>query len=181
MEESGLNYPVQTNVRRGIRNDDSGFTLVEVLTALFVVGVATTIFLQLYSGSLDLSRSSTRYDVASQVAEEYMVELQVNPGQFAWPNFDGEVGTLLPIKLIDDESPLLGVSNPSAMPVTQRAYDRESNLYEEFEWHAYAKIHEADSNFVEVLVAVFWPKREGYQYFYLTSTVPRSVGEGIGL
>ena len=181
MEESDLKNAVGIRLRQRIRDDRSGFTLVEILTALFIIGVASTLFIQMYTASLGLSRASTRYEVASQIAEEYMVELQVNPQQFAWPNFDGEVGNLLQIKLMDDDSALLKPSAPSVMPVAPRAHEREANLYDEFSWHAYAKIHEEDSNFVEVLVAVSWTQESRLRTFYLTSAVPRSVGEGIGL
>jgi prepilin-type N-terminal cleavage/methylation domain-containing protein len=180
LEESGLYYPVMLKSSRYRRNDISGFTLIEVLIALAVMGVATTLFISMYTASLSLSRASTHYEVASQIAEEYMVELQVNPQRFAWPNFDGEVNTFQAISL-EDNSPLLRVAPPTAMPIPKKAYDRETNLYSEFMWHAKAKIYAEDSNFVEVQVTVTWPSGSKRQYFYLTSTVPRSVGEGIGL
>lgn len=163
------------------RSSRSGFTIIEVLTAFFVIGIATTIFVRLYSSSLSLGRTSTHYAVASQIAEEYMAELQVNPGQFAWPNFaDSPVGDLIEVKVIDDESAIKYVEPPTAMPSVQGAHDRQSQLYRDFEWIAYARIHEESSNFVEVMVEISWKNKGKFQRFYLTSAVPRSIGEGIG-
>lgn len=177
-----MHNPVSTRVKRRGRYAASGFTLIEVLTALFVMGVGVTVFVQLYMSSLSISHSSTRYSIASQIAEEYMTELQINPQQFVWPNFDdAEVGELLPISLADEDSRLQKVALPTVMPITPGAHERESNLYEKFSWTAEARIHEVDSNFVEVRVTINWAHVSREQYFYLTSTVPRSVGEGIGL
>ena len=181
MEGSGLDYPVQKRTKHGRRYASSGFTLLEVLTALFVIGVATTVFISLFRSSLALSHTSTHNAVAAQIAEEYMVELQVNPKQFAWPNFDGETGKLLPIKLKDEENPVYRVSEPTAMPTLDAPYLRESNLYSDYDWHAQARIQNDDSNFVEVLVQVSWSQTGRRHHFYLTSTIPRSVGEGIGI
>lgn len=177
-----MENPVQIRVKRRERNAGVGFTLIEVLTALFVMGVAVTVFVQMYTSSLSISQSSTRYAVASQIAEEYMVELQVNPQQFVWPNFDdANIGELIGIGLADENGRLQKVALPTAMPITPGAYKREANLYGKYEWAAQARIHEADSNFVEVRVMISWDHQNRRQYFYLTSTVPRSVGEGIGL
>jgi len=181
MEESGLNNPVFIRVQRCNRGNASGFTLIEVLVALFVVAVGSSIFIKMYIASLSLSGTSTRYSVASQIAEEYMAELQMNPGQFVWPNFDGEAGNLLEVKLLDEESPLMLVAQPSAMPIGEAAYNRESSLYNNFNWVAFARIHDEQSNFVEVVVRVDWDYQSRPYHFYLPSVVPRSAGEGSGL
>jgi prepilin-type N-terminal cleavage/methylation domain-containing protein len=179
-EESGLNCPIQPRVSRRERSDIAGFTLIEVLTALFVVGVATTIFIKMYTASLDLAKSSSNYNVAAQIAEEYLVELQTNPGQFAWPNFDGKIADFQKVEQLDLDRQI-NVDPPTAMPTNKRAFDREANLYREFGWYANAKIHAEDSNFVEVRVTVIWKEKGKDRRVYVTSAFPRSVGEGVGL
>ncbi|MBN4046709.1 prepilin-type N-terminal cleavage/methylation domain-containing protein [bacterium AH-315-P07] len=175
-----MNCPSHPEVNRSLREDAPGFTLIEVLVSLFVISTATTIFMSMYFSSIGLAKSSTLYNVASQIAEEYMVELQVNPQQFSWPNFDGAIGELQAIEQRDIDLQLK-VSEPTAMPTIPAAHHRESNLYSKFSWRASARLHEEDSNFVEVVVIVSWEHRQKPHIFYLTSTVPRSVGEGIGL
>jgi prepilin-type N-terminal cleavage/methylation domain-containing protein len=159
----------------------SGFTILEMLVALFVIGIASTIFINLYTSSLSLGSSSTHNAVASQIAEEYMIELQTNSAQFVWPNFDdAPIGELIPVTAIDEESPIKYIENPSAMPNIESSFARTRNLYHEFDWFAYARIHEETSNFVEVLIVVSWEHKGVDQSFYLTSAVPRSTGEGVG-
>lgn len=173
--------PVKPIECRASRHDRAGFTVLEVLTAIFVVGVATTIFMSLFTSSMSISRTSTHRAVAAQLAKEYMTEIQVNPGQFAWPHFaDYPVGELVEVKAIDEESLIRYVETPTAMPNVKQAYDRESRLYGDFDWQVYARLHDEDSNFVEVLVEINWLHKGVVQRFYLTSAVPRSIGEGIG-
>lgn len=176
-----MDKPVGIRVKSRGWSAVSGFTIIEVLTAFFVMGVATTIFIAMYTASLSVSRSSTHYAVASQIAEEYMAELRVNPQQFVWPNFDDAgIGELILIGLADEDGALRVVAQPTAMPITPAAHKRETNLYREYTWKAEARIQELDSNFVEVLVTIGWQHLNKPQFLYLTSTVPRSVGEGIG-
>ena len=159
----------------------SGFTILEVLIALFVIGTATTVFVGLYTSSMSLARSSTQYSIASQLAEEYLAEIHANPSQFVWPNFaDKSVGDFHDVVPIDDESTIQIVERPTAMPNIEAEFMRESSLYNGFAWNAKTRIHEEDSNFVELLVEVDWEHEGRIHRFYLTSTLPRSIGEGVG-
>lgn len=158
-----------------------GFTILEVLVALFVIGVATTVFVKLYTSSLSLSQTSTHYSIASQLAEEYLAEIHANPSQFVWPNFqDKPVGEFHDVVPVEDESRIQLVSKPTAMPNIESEHRRESELYNDFAWSASARIHEETANFVELLVVVDWQLEGRTHRFYLTSALPRSIGEGVG-
>jgi type II secretory pathway pseudopilin PulG len=152
----------------------------EILVALFVIGIATSIFMQMYSGSLRLSKMGTQFSVAAQAAEEALIELQVNPEQFTWPDLSVEPGVAKPIFSSDGTSFVHQVELPSAMPSDESADRRERNLYRKFHWTATAAIQQEDSNFVLVVVTVDWKQGGRNRMFYLTSTVPRSVVEGAG-
>lgn len=159
----------------------SGFTILEVLVALFVIGSATTVFIGLYTSSLALARSSTHYAVASQLAEEFLAEMRSNPSQFVWPNYsDKPIGELHDVVLVKDESPIRLVDLPTAMPNLKSEYDRENRLYRNFAWTAFSRIHGETANFVEVLIVVTWEHEGKLHRFYLTSALPRSIGEGMG-
>ena len=173
--------PVRQTIKGGTRHGRAGFTLIEVLVALFVMGVATTILFSMYSSSLTLASSSKRNTVATHVAEEYMNELRVHPELFDWPDLSDEPsGDLEPITLHDGENPLLLVSSSNAIASEEKAFKRDKNLYRDFGWFAYARLNEPNDNYVEVMVEIYWTDAGKEQNICLTSSVPRSIGEGVG-
>ena len=48
----------------------AGFTLLEILTALAVIGMASTIFFRLFTVSTSLAASSVSHEVAANLAQE---------------------------------------------------------------------------------------------------------------
>ena len=160
---------------------ESGFTLIEILTAFLVLSVATTVFIGLYTGSLSLAKSSQNHRVAALIAEESLSELQNSPDAYVWPNFDGSpIGEFKPVTPLEDTGAVLAADLPSAMPNNERSHNRVRNLYQNFSWQTFARLPEKDANYVEVFVVVHWQHHGRPQQFYLTSAVPRSIGEGIG-
>jgi hypothetical protein len=155
--------------------------LVEVVTAFFILSVATYVFIGLYSGSLSLSKTSASNTLAGQLAQEYLTELETNPDQFIWPNFnDAATGELLPVKPANDENPIHKVSLPSTMPDIESAYDRVRNEYRRFTWDANVRLTDENASFVELIVSISWDDNGHLQRIYLTSALPRSIGEGTG-
>ncbi len=157
--------------RAGCRDRATGFTLVELLTAMIVMGVAISIFISLYVASLDLAETRRLQGVAAKLAEEQMVAVQANPAAFKWPDFASEGPGKL-IKLPDAQGK---GESPIAMPTVERARNREKNLYEDCTWEVHARLPQDSSTYVEVVVIVRWESKGKPQLFTLSSAVPRGV------
>ena len=95
----------------------AGFTLLELLTALAVLGVAATIFLRLFSSSYSLADTSRSHEVALNLAEEYLAAIQSNPERFAWPDLeDTAAGGAVKLSWISPFSMgLIGFTLPEAV------------------------------------------------------------------
>jgi general secretion pathway protein I len=63
--------------RRSNRN--RGFTLIEVVVALAILGVGLTVIIELFSGGLRLARTSMEYTKAVNYARTKMEEFAVKP------------------------------------------------------------------------------------------------------
>ena len=155
----------------------AGFTLLELMTALAVIGVAATVFLRLFSSSVSLAVASLSHEVAVHLAEEYLATIQSSPERFDWPDLEdtasGEIQSIIPI---EESFP----APPESMPNLRRAYNRDRSFYRDFSWAAFAVLPEGDAQYVEVLVEISWTD-EGYlRRFSLGSIVPRSLAERAG-
>lgn len=164
---------------RGAGN--SGFTLIEVLTALVVMGVATSIFFGLFAASISLGNASRGEKVAAQLAVECLADLQTHPAQFSWPAF-GEVehGELLPIpRAGEEDAPLSQAAPPAVMPTEKGAHDRERNFYRDFTSEAFARLPSEGANYVDVVVVIHWVQEGRKRLLSLTSCMPRAAVEGL--
>ncbi len=65
------------NIRRSNRN--KGFTLIEVVVALAILGVGLTVIIELFSGGLRLARASMEYTRAVNYARMKMEEVTLKP------------------------------------------------------------------------------------------------------
>lgn len=63
--------------RHGARKQ--GFTLIEVVIALAILGVALTVIIELFSGGLRLGRASVEYTKAVNFARMKMEEIAIKP------------------------------------------------------------------------------------------------------
>lgn len=161
----------------------AGFTLLELITALAVLGVASTIFIRLYTSSQQLAKASRTHEVAAAIAQEYLTLIEVHPELFVWPNYaEHPNGASLDIRPREN-SPVEGnfVDTPTAMPIARRAYERERALYTDYTWAATARLPKPDAQYVEVTVEITWTLQGRLRRFLLTSTVPRPLAEGVGL
>jgi len=55
-----------------------GFTLVEVVVAMAVLGISLVLVIELFSGGLRLARASEEYTVAAQLARQKLEEISLN-------------------------------------------------------------------------------------------------------
>ena len=165
-----------------LRRDRAGFTLLELLTALVVIGIAATVFFQLFLASVSLAESSRAREVAADLAQEYLTVMQASPKMFVWPNYDETAeGESLPVKAVAGSALGELFAQPAAMPTVRRPYNRERSLYNDFSWAASARLPEASARYVEITIEMTWDDSEGrMRRLALTSALPRSVAEGSG-
>lgn len=160
----------------------AGFTLLELLTALAVLGVASTIFLRLYSSSISLAATSRSHEIALSIAEEYLTEIQARPDNFIWPDYDtippGDPQSIRPIE--DGPVAATFTQPPATPPNVLRANRRDRALYADFTWEAFAVVPPESEHYVELIVEVSWMDEGRLRRFSMNSLVPRSHGGGGG-
>lgn len=160
----------------------AGFTIIELLTALVVMGVGTTVLFQLYLSSSDLAESSMDHEVAADIAQEYLTTIQARPEWFIWPDYDSaENGEPIELKPLEG-APISNdtVDSPSTRPNVPRAYNRDRALYADFDWIAYTRRPNPQSNYVEILVEVTWTDDQRVRPLYHTGAMARPPAPGGG-
>ena len=167
-------------IRPGTRPNDSGFTLLEVLAALAVLGIASGIFASLFIASMNLGHLNQSRSIATSLAEEQLILIRDNPKGFSWPKLSTlEVGQFGPVTLADPTGTgLASTDPPETMPFELPAFQRERNFYAQFSWEAHARLPQQDAGYVEIVVAIRWLEKGKPQSVTLTSAVPRSLVEG---
>lgn len=166
--------------RRACRR--AGFTLLELLTALIVLGIASTVLLKMFTSSQSLAKAARTHEIAGDLAQEYLTLIESRPDLFTWPSFaDGEPAVPQALKLREGGPIVALVSEPpAALPLLRRAHDREAGTYRNFSWTAQAALPAADAQYVDVVVQVEWELDGRVRQFKLGSVVPRTAAETAG-
>ncbi len=155
-----------------------GFTLIEVVVAIFVIGVAVSVGLSLYAASYSLARDSRLVRIAADLAAEQVQQIQTNPGQFTWPPLaPGQPQSLMPTTGAEEEPQPF--TPPSALPPEERSGRKALTEYEGFTWQAFASRPEGADTFAEVTVVVHWTFEGKPKQFALTTLVARPEGEDL--
>jgi len=149
------------------RRGRTGFTLVEVVMALAVLSVATTIVISLWSTSLTFARQSRDRSVAAALAEERLTDLQLHPAQYDWSEYAGAT-------VMEGTKRGLPMDLPGPMPPSESEEKRETAYYGKFTWKAYARKPAPSAGSLEVTVAVLWTHEGRDKTFMLTSRLPVS-------
>lgn len=151
----------------------AGFTLIEMLVALAVIGVAVSVFVSLYGKSRELGRRSVNRAIATELAQAQLAAIVDSPEQFLW-EFPEEPGRRFPIRSAADDPP---AGNPFAPPVIPPvepdAKRRVAQRYTQFRWSAQGRLPAPGANHYEVSVVVHWEEAQRPQTLALTSAVPR--------
>ncbi len=161
------------------RRSAFGFTLMELLVSLAVLGAASSVFISIFSGGLAISKSARSRGAATLLAEEYLAAIQRDPGRFIWKIPKEPDGALFPI-LVSEEDPKAGnlVERPETMPVVEGAYIKENILYGQFRWKASGRVPGTDEAYLEIFVSLKWEESGREQELQLSSAIPRSRVEG---
>ncbi|MCP4640322.1 MAG: prepilin-type N-terminal cleavage/methylation domain-containing protein [bacterium] len=147
-----------------------GFTLLEVIVALSILGVAITIFVSLFYNSLVLGTASRSELVSASLAEERLADIQANPTAYDW----SDVASRTPGQLGRVAGNSRGFVVPSTMPEDARNAQRETDFFRKFTWEAYAMKPEAEAAYLEVTVVVRWQESGRQRRFCLTSVLPQA-------
>ncbi len=159
------------------RSRRAGFTLIELIVSLFVISVATTIFMHLYATSMDLGKLSRNRQIAVSIAEEQLGLLMRNPESFVWDKDNPDAAGLFRVRANADD-PRAGVEAklPSSTLPDESAYQRETTVFDQFRWKAVGKLG-ARGLFYEVTVDVSWVQSGKNESVTLTGAVPRGKVE----
>lgn len=162
------------------RHGARGFTLLEVIVALAIIGFATQIFISLFNSSVELGVTARNRAIAARIAEDQLNAITRAPADFTWalPE-DGPGDALFPVRLGPDDPPAGNAPDlPAAMPPAEDAFRREEATLRKFRWQAFARLPNPNAAHYEVTVAVRWKEAARDQVVALTSAVPRAVVGG---
>lgn len=151
-----------------------GFTLIEMLVALAVVGVATGVMASLFTSSMNLGDKARHERIAAEIAEVQLREICLNPRFFDW-NQAGAAG--LELFNITPASGADAAGHPAGAPRTappdRAAAVRAAGLYERFRWEAYGRLPRENAPYFEVTVVVRWQAAGRPRLVALTGAVER--------
>lgn len=154
-----------------------GFTLIEVLVAIAIAGVATGLMVQTIFRTVELSRDNSSHRVAASLASEQLRAIVNVPSNFVWPDAAALAeGALVELSLPgeDPEHDLRAVAAPATLPTDHRSILREQSFFERYSWRAFARLPQAEAGYVEVTVSIEWVDSGREKNFALTGTMPRS-------
>ncbi len=155
-----------------------GFTLIELIVALTVISVATTILIRLYMASTDLGVQAQYRELAASVAESQLAQMVREPANFVWEHDRADGVGLFRVKSNADD-PRAGrkVLLPEVLLPYDASFERQKIVYDKFRWAAFGRVPNPASSIVEVTVDVHWEHAGKKEHIALTGAVPRSKVE----
>lgn len=175
-----MQFVVRTRKAPRVVCPRAGFTLIEMLVAISVIGVAVTVFMQMYTASMDLGKLSRNRQLASEIAREQLNLLIMNPSSYVWETSGANADGLFRIRTTADE-PRAGmkVEAPPVAPFARPARARQEVVYDQYRWRAFGRLGQ-NEQFYEVFVDVRWTQSGKDHHLVLTGAVPKSaaVSEG---
>jgi prepilin-type N-terminal cleavage/methylation domain-containing protein len=160
---------------RGHRADRRGFTLIEMLVALTVIGVATTVMFDLYLASTNLGNLAQHRELAASIAENQLSQLIAVPDAYVWDHKNPGEQDLFRIKgSADDPRAGSKATLPSVLLSLDSSYTRQENLFDKFRWSVFGRLPDPASSYFEVTVNVHWKQVGKTENVALTGVVSRS-------
>lgn len=155
-------------------NRRAGFTLLEMLVALAIIGVATGIIVQLFTASLDLSANSRHQRIASSLAEETLHAIMANPDAYDWSAVTGQDLARVNLKA-SPEAATSALVPPSTLPVIPAAAARSRSTYAGFSCEVYGRLVTPSAPYVEVTAVVRWTDNGRPHLIALTGAAARTL------
>lgn len=150
----------------------AGFTLMEIIVALAVIAVATTVGVSLFGVSYKASRDVTDRRVAQQIAEAALDDLQRDPASFKWPAATNE------LQLVERQDGATIVSPPQVSVPDGRIQGTIITQYARYQSRSYVKLNDASPNTCELTTVVSWVRAGRPHAITLTALAPKRVLEG---
>lgn len=179
-EETGEVSHFKTIRAKGRKGRRGGFTLLETMVALGVMGMAITIFVTTYSSCLALRTYYRNEIIASELAEECLAELKVSPNRLDWSALSGAApGELVRLNPAPDSEGELGkFAPPKAMPHGERDARSTRVFYNKFSWEVYARKAEDNQAHMELVVMVRWQEAGRRRSLASTALVSTDLAGG---
>lgn len=163
-----------------LSNRCAGFTILEMLVALTVLGVATFILITMFLMSLSYDSHSRYMKVATNGAESVAAQILATPEDYVWPTQEQlQSGGSVALELKDTEKdPIHRLMAPSVLPTIPARAQQITDDYERFRWFAYARqpasVEQGGATppYLEVEVVIRWSEAELPYYFSVVSTIP---------
>lgn len=170
----GIGHTVRPS---GTKRRARGFTLIEIIIALAVLSVATSIFISLMGRGVALGAHSRNRVAAANIASDILAEIQARPSSFVWPPFEelqaGGAAEITP----HGADP--GTTGHAVVPPAGVAEnDRQAEFFRKFQWLAYARLPHEGANHLEVIASVVWVEGGRPMSLKLNTTFPISLLEG---
>lgn len=160
-----------------------GFTLLEVLFALAIAGVAIGIFVNLFFVSHSQFLTNRHREAALSYAQQQLDEIKRDPGKFAWPAPSEIVeGARLPITLKDSAAEQR-FTVPAVLANVKRDVDGRDlrRLISDLRWKAYVSPSATpNTSHYDLVIEMRWTDTLGQQVETLTTIVPKSILETNG-
>lgn len=137
---------------RGGNEQAAGFTLIEMLVALAVLSVATSVFITLFSECVALGNLDRSRQIGSAIAEQRLAEVAIDPSAYTWPSADTLASELVPLEFTGELSPQI----PATLPTLSQMNDRERTFYGRFTSQLYVRKSDAAPGLCEVTAVVRW-------------------------
>lgn len=153
-----------------------GFTLVEMVIALAVLTIATTILISMLGRGVALGEHSRHRTAAANIGDSILAEIQARPNAFIWPSFeDLASGELVEITPSEAKPGTLG--HPVSAPLGAEQANHQREFFDGFRWLAHGRRPTENANHLEITVSVYWTEAGRAQSLALTTAYPRALIE----
>ena len=151
-----------------------GFTLMELIVSLAVLGVAAGVMASLFTSSMNLGDKARHARVAAEIAEAQLREISLNPQFFAWnQGVVNEAGLFEITPAAGADADGHRATPPLTVPPDPAAAVRSAGHYERFSWEAHGRLPGENAAYFEVTVAGRWQAGGRPQLVALTGAVER--------
>lgn len=153
-----------------------GFTLLETVVALAIVGAATAIGVSLYSAAAQMRLEQRRAALAGELARAQLAQMRQYPQHFEWPDTLGASFAEVSAK---PDSPAAGLARPVLQATAAgSALSQADRVYDGFRWRGFLRRVEGRPGCCEVVLAVYPPGRAEQRAHMLTALLPWPVEGG---
>jgi prepilin-type N-terminal cleavage/methylation domain-containing protein len=178
-----MGSPVLLQRTRHTVKSNQGFTLAEMVIALAVITVATSILVSMLGHGIALGNHSRHRSAAANIGESILTEIQMRPTAYVWPSFeDLSSGELVEITPTGASTGTAGHSvaaplGADVVPAGTLNPRRQREFFDGFRWLAHGQRRMDGANHLELTVSIFWTEAGRPQSIALTTAYPRALIE----